>query len=268
MDQEQRLDYLIGELAKDSGMYERLKAGEADKRRLLRSLMNVRMPGELPPRLLKVQDEYLQEETAQKGIVSVEEILTVKEEFGSRIRHADKISVWQGDITRISADAVVNAANSQMLGCFVPCHGCVDNAIHSAAGMQLREECFRIMQKQGHEEPQGKAKTTQGYNLPCRYVLHTVGPVICGILREEDCMALRSCYQSCMEAAEEKQLASIVFCCISTGEFHFPNERAAKIAMDTVLTFLDRESSIKRVIFNVFKEKDRDIYRKLVTCSS
>lgn len=171
MDQTQRLDFLIGELSRESGMHEKWKVEEAGKRRLLRSLMNVRMPGELSPDVLKVQDEYLQEETARKGIVSVEEIPSVKEAFGSGIRHADRISVWRGDITRISADAIVNAANSRLLGCFVPCHGCVDNAIHSAAGMELREECFRIMREQEYEEPKGQAKITPGYNLPCRLSL-------------------------------------------------------------------------------------------------
>lgn len=264
MDQTQRLDFLIGELSRESGMHEKWKAEEAGKRRLLRSLMNVRMPGELSPDVLKVQDEYLQEETARKGIVSVEEILSVKEAFGSGIRHADRISVWRGDITRISADAIVNAANSRLLGCFVPCHGCVDNAIHSAAGMELREECFRIMREQEYEEPKGQAKITPGYNLPCRYVIHTVGPVVAGILRKEHCAVLESCYRSCLETTKERNLQSIVFCCISTGEFHFPNQRAAEIALETVLSFLDKERGIQRVIFNVFKEIDWDIYRKLV----
>lgn len=265
MDQIRRLDFLISELSRESSMLEKWKAGEVDKRRLLRSLMNVRMPGELSSDILKVQDEYLKEETARKGIVSVEQIPSVKESFGSRIRHADRISVWRGDITRISADAIVNAANSRLLGCFVPCHGCVDNAIHSAAGMQLRQECFRIMREQGFEEPEGWAKITPGYNLPCRYVIHTVGPVVAGILKNEHCAALESCYRSCLETAKERNFQSIVFCCISTGEFHFPNQRAAEIALNTVLSFLDRESGIQRVIFNVFKETDWDIYRKLVT---
>lgn len=265
MEQIKRLDFLISELSRETGMYEIWKEGEANKRRLLRSLMNVRMPGVLSPSVLKVQDEYLQEETARKGIVSVGELPTVKEAFGSGIRHADRISVWRGDITRISADAIVNAANSRLLGCFVPCHGCVDNAIHSAAGMQLRQECFRIMREQGFEEPEGWAKITPGYNLPCRYVIHTVGPVVAGILKNEHCAALESCYRSCLETAKERNFQSIVFCCISTGEFHFPNQRAAEIALNTVLSFLDRESGIQRVIFNVFKETDWDIYRKLVT---
>lgn len=265
MDQKRRLDFLISELSRESGMLEKWKAGEVDKRRLLRSLMNIRMSGELSSDILKVQDEYLKEETARKGIVSVEQIPSVKEAFGSGIRHADRISVWRGDITRISADAIVNAANSRLLGCFVPCHGCVDNAIHSAAGMQLRQECFRIMREQGFEEPEGWAKITPGYNLPCRYVIHTVGPVVAGILKNEQCAALESCYRSCLETAKERNFQSIVFCCISTGEFHFPNQRAAEIALNTVLSFLDRESGIQRVIFNVFKETDWDIYRKLVT---
>lgn len=264
MDQKQRIDYLINTLCSESDRYMGLAAEGVDKRKILRSLMNVRMPGNLSEDILRVQDEYLREETASKGIVSIDEIPTVKEEFGSKIRYADRISVWKGDITRVAADAIVNAANSQMLGCFVPCHGCVDNAIHSAAGMQLREECFRMMMEQGFEEPTGRAKITSGFQLPCRFVIHTVGPIVRGILTKEDCLALESCYRSCMESAEEKRLNSIVFCCISTGEFHFPNQKAAGIALDTVSSFFGKGSSIERVVFSVFKQTDWDIYKKLV----
>lgn len=203
------------------------------------------------------------EEAKEKGIVTLEEIPTVEEQYGGKRPYADRLSVWQGDITRLSVDAIVNAANSQMLGCFVPCHKCIDNAIHSAAGIQLRQECSQIMKMQGHEERTGNAKITKGYNLPCRYVIHTVGPIVRGNLTGNDCRLLRSCYDSCLELAEAKGLKSIAFCCISTGEFHFPNEAAAEIAVEAVTDFL-KNSSLERVIFNVFKEYDRSLYEQLL----
>lgn len=263
MDQQQKLDYLIRELCSEMKQYGDPADETANKKRLFRSLMNVRMPGAVSEDFLRIQDEYLKKEAEQKGMIAAEKLPSVKEEFGSKIRHGDRICLWKGDITRLSADAIVNAANSRMLGCFVPCHGCIDNAIHSAAGIMLREECFRIMKEQGHEEPVGQAKITPGFNLPCRFVLHTVGPIVRGILTAEDCHALESCYLSCLELAKEKELDSIVFCCISTGEYHFPNRRAAEIALHTVLLYLDKENSIKRVVFNVFKKTDWEIYRKL-----
>lgn len=174
------------------------------------------------------------------------------------------IYIWQGDITSLRCDAIVNAANSGMTGCYVPNHRCIDNCIHTFAGVQLRLDCAKIMKKQGHEEPTGKAKITSAYNLPCRYILHTVGPIIGGRVTDRDCALLASCYRSCLELAAENELESVAFCCISTGEFHFPNDRAAKIAVDTVKEFLEQKTSVKKVIFNVFKDTDRDIYRKLL----
>lgn len=175
------------------------------------------------------------------------------------------MTIWQGDITRLNADAIVNAANSKMLGCFCPCHGCIDNAIHSAAGLQLRQECHELMQEQGHDEPTGKAKITNAYNLPCKYILHTVGPIISGELIKQDCELLEGCYCSCLELAAKSGLKSIAFCCISTGEFHFPNREAAEIALKTVSDFLTENSQVEiKIIFNVFKKIDYDIYHGLL----
>lgn len=150
-----------------------------------------------------------------------------------------------------------------MLGCFVPCHGCIDNAIHTYAGVQLRLECAEIMRRQNHEEPAGQAKITKAYNLPCDYVIHTVGPVVHGALSIKECELLRSCYMECLKTAEKHNITSIAFCCISTGEFHFPNDKAAEIAVDTVTEYL-KNAKIERVIFNVFKDEDREIYARLL----
>lgn len=227
---------------------------ENARKRLLRSLMNIRPPRPVTKDFLNIQDEYLQGEKTEKGIISLADIPFVK----------SGIHLWQGDITRLSVDAIVNAANSAMLGCFVPCHGCIDNAIHSAAGIELRLECFRIMEKQKIEEPTGKAKITKAYNLPCRYVLHTVGPIIYGEVTQKDCNLLSDCYRSCLELAAEYQLKSIAFCCISTGEFHFPNEEAAKIAIQTVKDYQKKNPSDMEVVFNVFKDCDYKIYKQLL----
>ena len=229
---------------------------ETAQRRLLRSLMNVRPPMPLKPEFLQAQDKLLSEEREAKGVVdgAALPVTTVH----------PRIAVWQGDITRLKADAIVDAGNSALLGCFCPCHGCIDNAIHSAAGLQLRDECSRMMQAQGCPEPNGKAKITRGYNLPARYVLHTVGPVVQGCVTRQDRTDLASCYRSCLELAAEKGLESIAFCCISTGVFHFPNQEAAEIAVKTVTGFLQAPSSIQRVIFNVFKDADKQIYRGLL----
>lgn len=228
---------------------------EPAQRRLLRSLMNVRPPQPLNADYLKLQDELLAAEREEKGIVGLDEVQPT---------NTPGIYLWQGDITRLAVDAIVNAANSALLGCFCPCHGCIDNAIHSAAGLQLREECSRIMQAQGYEEPTGRAKITGAYNLPAAYVLHTVGPIVQGRVTGRDREQLQSCYRSCLALAAEKKLKSIAFCCISTGEFHFPNQAAAEIAVATVKEFLDRSNSGIKVIFNVYKDLDYKIYRDLL----
>lgn len=229
------------------------------ERMLLRSLMNVFPPERLyllGQNFWTVQDALLSAENEEKGIVDA---ATLPEYPG----HPGMV-LWQGDITRLRADAIVNAANEALLGCFCPCHGCIDNAIHSAAGLQLRRECHALMTKQGHPEPTGKAKLTKAYNLPAKYILHTVGPIVQGSVAAEDEKLLRSCYRSCLELAEGNGLTSVAFCCISTGEFHFPNRLAAEIAIEAVETFLQTSTTIKKVIFNVFKDQDAAIYQKLL----
>lgn len=265
MDREERVRILIDYLKKENTGYKSLPdpVDYTGQRRLLRSLMNVRWPGEADPEYTRLQDELLQEEAEQKGIVEWEQLPTIGGQFPCEtIKNVDKISLWRGDITRLSVDAIVNAANSQMLGCFVPCHGCIDNAIHSAAGIQLRNECAEIMEAQGHEEPVGKAKITKGYNLPAKHVIHTVGPIVGMQVTKKQEEELRSCYLNCMKLAEKEELKSIAFCCISTGEFHFPNKLAAEIAVKTVDKYLS-SSKLERVIFNVFKEEDYNIYKKI-----
>ena len=263
--QEERLAFLIEELCRDSGRYPDLviPKGYTEKRNLMRSLMNVRIPGPISEEYLQVQDQFLQQEAREKGIVPVSRLASVKEEFGCGLPCAERMILWKGDITTLAADAIVNAANSQLLGCFVPCHGCIDNAIHSAAGLQLREECGRIMKEQGYREPVGAAKITNGYNLPCKYVIHTVGPIITDGLTDGDCRLLAGCYESCMALAAEKGIKSIAFCCISTGEYRFPQDIAADIAVETVSRFLSGNSKLDTVIFNVFKENDYKLYQNL-----
>ena len=224
------------------------------EKNLLRALFNLRMPKNAGQEFLDVQDAYLQEEIRRRGITDLADLNPVQE----------GIYLWQGDITTLRCDAIVNAANSQMLGCFVPCHGCIDNAIHTFAGVQLRQACSQIMAQQGCAEETGSAKITPAFNLPCRYVLHTVGPIVHGRLAERDKQLLASCYRSCLTLADQNGVQSIAFCCISTGEFHFPNERAAQIAVETVKAYKEQTGSKMEAIFNVFKEIDADIYRKLL----
>ena len=256
MTQTERRLYLIGELRKEQLQYAGMKipADEQEQKHLLRSLLNIRMPQPASKEFLAVQDAYLQEEIRRKGITNLSDLQPVME----------GIYLWQGDITTLRCDAIVNAANSQMLGCFVPCHGCIDNAIHTFAGVQLRLACAELMQQQGHEEETGRAKITPAFNLPCKYVVYTVGPIVGGLLTRRDQELLASCYRSCLDLAAQNGVKSIAFCCISTGEFHFPNEKAAEIAIKTVRAYKARTHSKIEVIFNVFKETDLDIYRKLL----
>lgn len=265
MTREERVDSLISYLKRENQSYDTLQEpyDYDGKRRLLRSLMNVRFPGGISEEYLNIQDELLSEETKEKEIVELKNIPVIGDLYAcTTIKNVERISLWRGDITRLSVDAIVNAANSQLLGCFVPCHGCIDNAIHSAAGIQLRNECAQIMEKQGHEEPTGKAKITKGYNLPAKHVIHTVEVGVGVEVTEKQKEELKSCYLSCLKLAEKSGLTSIAFCCISTGEFHFPNKLAAQIAVETVDRYLGK-SKLERVIFNVFKEEDEHIYRKL-----
>lgn len=223
-------------------------------RRLLRALFNVREPRAASEEFLRVQDEYLREELRLKGITDIKDLSPVQPD----------LYLWQGDITTLKCDGIVNAANSKMLGCFCPNHGCIDNAIHTFAGVQLRHECDCIMKAQGHDEPTGEAKITRAYNLSCKYVLHTVGPVVYGALTPELERLLESCYSSCLALADHSGLKSLAFPCISTGEFHFPNERAAEIAVRTVREYKRKTESAIKVIFNVFKEQDHEIYAGLL----
>lgn len=256
MTQTERKKYLIQELLREQPQYRNMEIPESaqDQKNLLRSLFNIRMPGPVSEEFLQVQDAYLQGEAAEKGVTDLADLTPIEE----------GIYLWQGDITTLKCDAIVNAANSQMLGCFYPCHGCIDNAIHTFSGVQLRAACADLMKEQRHSEPTGTAKITPAYNLPCRYVLHTVGPIITGVVTKKDEQLLASCYRSCLELAEQNQVESIAFCCISTGEFHFPNKRAAEIAVKTVREYRQERQSKMEVIFNVFKETDLRIYRQLL----
>lgn len=229
-----------------------LPSSEAEQKRLLRGLMNVRSPHPIGQELLHLQDEYLQEEQRRRGVTDWRTLSPIR----------DGLYLWRGDITTLRCDAIVNAANSALLGCFYPCHGCIDNAIHTFAGVQLRLYLDEQMKEQGHDEPIGQAKLTPAFNLPCRYVLHTVGPYVGGRLTEAHRAQLASCYRSCLETAEQHGLESVAFCCISTGEFHFPREEAAQIAIQTVQTY-QKHSAIK-VIFNVFQESDERLYQRLL----
>ncbi len=254
MKQTERRVYLIEYLLAERGERIEIPNDAYNQKRLLRSLFNIRMPKETSEDFLQIQDVYLQEENCRKGITDIADLQPVQ----------DDIYLWQGDITTLRCDAIVNAANSQMLGCFRPCHGCIDNAIHTFAGVQLRRNCNEIMQKQGHNEPTGQAKITPAYNLPCKYVLHTVGPIVSGRLTEEHCELLKSCYLSCLKLAEKNSCKSIAFCCISTGVFGFPQREAAQIAVDTVKRYKEENHSDIKVIFNVFKDDDYAIYNEIL----
>ncbi len=252
MTQTERRKFLIRRLIGETPQYRELQIpDEAEEQKLLlRALMNVRPPRPIGEDFLAVQDAYLQTELAAKGVTDIAGLTPV----------LPGIYLWKGDITTLKCGAIVNAANSGMTGCYVPCHGCIDNAIHTYAGVQLRLACAELMEKQGHEEPAGRAKITLAYNLPCRYVLHTVGPIVRGKVTPQDRELLISCYRSCLELARENGVESVAFCCISTGEFHFPNTLAAEIAVQTVR----RYKGDTEVIFNVFKDVDDQIYRQLL----
>lgn len=257
MTQQDRREFLIRKLLSERPEYREITIpkNNAEQAYLLRSLMNVRSPMPVSEEFLTVQDAYLQEESARKGITDFKDLSPI----------SDGIYLWQGDITTLRCDAIVNAANSGMTGCYIPNHRCIDNCIHTFAGVQLRLACADTMRAQGHEEATGTAKLTPAYNLPCKYVLHTVGPIIQGRVTRRDKQLLASCYRSCLELAERNGIKSIAFCCISTGEFHFPNDQAAEIAIETVRHYLQQTHSNTEVIFNVFKDTDYQIYRRLLT---
>ncbi|HIS62789.1 MAG TPA: protein-ADP-ribose hydrolase [Candidatus Scybalomonas excrementigallinarum] len=256
MNQTERRKFLIKKLLLEEPNVRNIEipTDPEQQKLLLRAMMNLRLPKEIDEKFLTIQDEYLKNEIAQKGITDIKELSPI----------AEGIYLWQGDITTLNCDAIVNAANSGMTGCYVPNHRCIDNCIHTFSGIQLRNFCAKLMERQGYEEPTGTAKITPAFNLPCNYILHTVGPIITGHLTKRDCELLASCYDSCLNLAAKNHLESIAFCCISTGEFHFPNEKAAEIAIETVKAFLKKSTSVKKVIFNVFKDLDKEIYERLL----
>jgi len=263
MTQEQRLDTLVEAFKADSVQYKDLQTPEDNegKRRILRSLMNIRLPRKLDDSVLALQDEYLRERIRENGIVELGEIPVIR--YG--------ISIWQGDITRLAVDAIVNAANSQMLGCFIPMHTCIDNCIHTFAGVQLRAECGRQMDRlrirygRDYEQPTAVPMLTDGYNLPAKKIVHIVGPIVEGGLTDALEKDLADCYRNTLDLCAENGLRSVAFCCISTGVFRFPNRRAAEIAVETVSQWLDEHKGcIERVIFNVFKDEDKAYYEELL----
>ncbi len=271
--QEQRLDYLVAAFKADSSEYRNLDIPDSieGKKRVLRSLMNIRMPGQMDATVLAVQDAYLQARAEEKGIVRLADIPMVKEAFASKRSFADKLSIWQGDITRLACDAIVNAANSQMLGCFIPMHTCIDNTIHTFAGVQLREECNRKMEQlraeygRDYEQPTAVPMLTDAYNLPAKKIIHIVGPVVQYDLTEKLEADLSDCYKNTLDMCLENGLKSVAFCCISTGVFHFPNRRATEIAVAAVEQWLTKHpDGMERVIFNVFKDEDRTYYEQLL----
>ena len=256
MNQSEKRLFLIRRLLKEQPRYSSMQipAGTDDQKSMLRSLMNIRMPGAIDEEFLSVQDEYLRQVSVEKGTVTLSDMEEIQTD----------IYIWKGDITRLKVGAIVNAANSGMTGCYRPCHNCIDNCIHTYAGIQLRLTCAEIMEEQGYDEPTGQAKITPAYNLPCDYVIHTVGPIVQGKLTQEHEELLSSCYRSCLEIADANQVDSIAFCCISTGVFMFPNERAAEIAVKTIKEYKEKTGSSIQVIFNVFKDLDEEIYRELL----
>ena len=249
-----RLDNLINYLLSERNDLGNIAIPESqqDKFRLYRSLVNIRPAWQADESFLQAEDEYLTSMTESKGITDIADLSLIE----------DGIYLWQGDITTLKCDAIVNAANSGMTGCWQPCHSCIDNCIHTFAGVRLRYECGLLMEKQGHEEPTGQAKLTKAYNLPCDYVIHTVGPIVQGQLNEEHCRLLESSYKICLDLAVQNGIDSIAFCCISTGVFGFPQKEAAEIAVRTVREY--RQKHDIQVIFNVFKEDDYEIYKGLL----
>ena len=256
MNQNERRIYLLRELLQEEPRYRRISVPEdiREQKNLLRSLMNVRMPRPVSETFLAVQDAYLTQAIAEKGITRLDELTPVDGE----------LYLWQGDITTLACDAIVNAANSGMLGCFRPLHNCIDNCIHTYSGIRLRLKCAELMDAQGYEEPTGRAKLTPAYNLPSRYVIHTVGPIVDGPLTQTHRAQLASCYRACLAAAEAARCHSIAFCCISTGVFGFPKREAAGIAVETVQSWKAESSSSMKVVFNVFTDDDLAIYREIL----
>ena len=273
MTMDERLDSLVSAFQADSIAYKQIKVGSdrAEKRAMLRSLMNIRAPGMMDESVLKTQNAYLRQRAAEKGIVTLQDIPTLREKYGSPSAFADTLSIWQGDITRLDVDAIVNAANAHMLGCFRPMHNCIDNCIHTFAGIQLRAECDQKMQQlrlrygTAYAQPTAIPMLTDAYNLPAKKVIHVVGPIVSGSLTRALEQDLAACYRNVLDMCLENRLSSAAFCCISTGVFSFPNRRAAEIAVETVTAWLaDHPDTMERVIFNVFRDEDLDHYEELL----
>ena len=258
MNQDEKRLYLINRLLEENKdySYRDIPQDSEGQWKLLRSLMNVRPAWPIDDEFLRIQDEYLKKLIEDSGITDADTLPSTALD--------PRLKIWRGDITTLKVDAIVNAANNQMEGCWLPCHACIDNCIHTFSGIQLRLACHDFMVKQGYKEPTGQAKITPAFNLPSKYVLHTVGPIITHTLTQNDCDLLASCYTSCLRLAEENGLNSIAFCCISTGVFRFPQEKAAEIAVKTVKEYLDRDSAIQQIVFNVFGAKDEIIYRNIL----
>ncbi len=256
MTQDQRREYLIRRLMDEQPEYRGMAVpgGPSAQRQALRGLMNQRLPAPIDGEFLAVQDAYLRQATAEKGVTDIADLAPVE----------PGLYLWQGDITALRCDAIVNAANSGLTGCYIPGHNCIDNCIHTFAGIQLRLDCADIMARQGHPEPTGRAKLTPAYNLPCRYVLHTVGPIVEDLPTAEDEALLRSCYRSCLDLARENGIRSVAFCCISTGVFRFPKDRAAAIAVDTVRAWRAENGPDMAVLFNVHSRENYELYRALL----
>lgn len=256
MEQEERRIWLIRQLQQEMPEYAGIPLPEDPERQwqLFRGLCNLRPPRKASREFLEVQDAFLQEMTREKGIIALDDLEPSPVDT--------RLFLWQGDITRLQADAIVNAANSQLLGCFRPNHNCIDNLIQTMAGVQLRYACWELMEEQGGPEPTGRAKITKGYNLPARYVLHTVGPIVQGKVTERDRQLLASCYRSCLEMADASGLRSIAFCCISTGVFGYPPEEAAPVAVGTVREYLKKhpDSVLEKIVFDVYLDRDRILY--------
>ena len=252
----EKLDFLIDYLIKENKNIDikEIPQNISDKKRLYRSLCNIREPLPISKEYIEIENDFLTTANIRKGIIDSNNIIQFTKYKGT------PICLWQGDITTLKIDAIVNAANSQGLGCFIPCHKCIDNAIHSASGVQLRLECNKIMQEIGVLQT-GKAFITSGYNLPSKYVIHTVGPIIYGEVTEKEMLELKNCYINSLEIAKENNIKTIAFPCISTGEFRFPKELAAKIAIETIKEHLDtNEEYFEKIIFNVFSDEDYSFY--------
>lgn len=256
MNQSEKRQYLIRRLLEEQPEYVNIQipTGTSEQKQLLRSLMNIRMPAAIDREFISIQDDYLQQVNADKGIVTLDDMTKVQPD----------IYIWKGDITRLKVSAIVNAANSGMTGCYQPCHSCIDNCIHTYAGIQLRNYCNNLMIKQGYEEPTGRAEITPAFNLLCDYIIHTVGPIVKGKLTTKHELQLKSCYDACLKIADDNAVNSIAFCCISTGVFGFPNKRASEIAVQTVKEYKKETDSEIKVVFNVFKEEDKQLYEQLL----